>query len=212
MADNAAMSRWIRMWLRGWRSEPLVLVSPLPVETVRTRLAEGSTTYSRAFFGLGGGGGYVVLGHVGTHRVSLEAARVGLRNSWRPTMRGRLEPDGTGSRLVGHLGWAPFIKALSTVWLTGVGFFLLVSVSRAVDLTWSGDVTGEAFLICLAPLGMLLFFVGLTTWGTRVGLRDETYLRSWLAKRLQTADTEIPGYRPWRGEPGEDGESLHRRA
>ena len=196
MVDNAVVGRWIRVWVRAWRSEPLVLVSPLPVPAVRARLIEGRTTYLRAAFTFAGFGGYRVVGRVGERRIVLEAAAVGVRNTWRPVLRGRLEPEGTGSRLVGRLGWSPFVKAFSALWLTIVGSAFVGITLRAVAVVWSGEATGGVFLYGLIPLGMLLFFVGLTAWGIQLG-RRAIYLRSWLGDRLQTAESGIPGYRPW---------------
>jgi hypothetical protein len=193
------VSGWIKIWLRAWRSEPLVLVSPLPVPVVRARLIEGSVPYLRAVFTFGGWGGYHVVGRVGTRWISLEAAIVGQRNSWRPVLRGRLERAEAGSRLVGTLGWSPFVKAFSALWLSIMGCVFLGFVIRAVVMAWRDGASGEAFLICLAPLGFVLFFLGLTAWGIQAGHREAMYLRSWLADRMQTKDAGIAGYRPWRG-------------
>ena len=50
-------------WLRAWRSDPVVLRSPLPVESVRARLIEGSISELRDNFVLGVGE-YRVVGRV----------------------------------------------------------------------------------------------------------------------------------------------------
>jgi hypothetical protein len=114
-------------------------------------------------------------------------------------IRGSLEPAGTGSRLVGRLGWSPFVKVFSALWLSIVGCAFLGIAIRAVAMAWRGDATGGAFLVGLVPLGFLLLFVGMTAWGTRAGRREAVYLRSWLADRLQTAEAGVPRYRPWQG-------------
>jgi hypothetical protein len=187
MVHTAAVAQWIKMWWRGWRSEPLVMVSPLPVEAARARLNEGSTSYLRSVFAyLGGEGGYKIYGRADTDGLSFLAAKSGSRNSWRPGVRGRLEPDGTGSRLVGSLGIPPSVKALSALWFAMMGFFFLFTATSGL-------------IICLAPLGAMFFFVALTAWGMHVGRGEKTYLRSWLVNRLQTAESGIPGYRPWPG-------------
>ena len=191
------MSRWFGIWLRAWRSEPWEFVSPLFVEEARTRLIEGSTSYLRSALTFGGGGGFSVIGRVGTTRISLQAVQAGVRNSWRPLLRGRLEPAGTGSRFAGTIGWSPFIRAFSGLWLGGVCCFFLALAGRAAALAWRGEATADAFLICLAPLGFVLFFVALTSWGIHAGRREAEYLRSWMADRLQAAEAGIPGYRPW---------------
>jgi hypothetical protein len=175
----------VETWLRAWRSERVVLVSPLPVETVRTRLIEGTTSYVRSAFAYGGWGDFRVVGRVGTQTISLQAVAGGLRNSWRPVARGRLEPVGTGSRFVGTLGWSPFVRTFSAVWLGGVGLIFVVLVGHAITLTWAGDASAGVFLVCLAPVGFVLFFIGLTSFGIWAGRREEKYLRSWMADRLQ---------------------------
>jgi hypothetical protein len=188
------------MWLRAWRSEPQVFVSPLTVEVARARLIEGRTSYLRLAFTLGGGGGgYRVIGHVGARRVSLQAAKVGVRNSWRPVMRGRLEAAGTGCQLTGKLGWSPFVKGFCVLWLTGVCLAFLFTMLNAVVQVSSGDATVSVFLFCCLPVGFLLFFVALTSWGIHVGRGEERYLRQWLVNRLQTEGSGVPGYRPWQG-------------
>jgi hypothetical protein len=199
LADNAGVSRWIKVWLRAWRSEPLVLVSPLPVPVVRARVIEGSTSYLRAAFRFGSSGGSHIVGRVGTRRISLEAVTAGQRNSWRPMMRGRLDPEEAGSRLVGTLGWSPFVKAFSALWFSVIGCAFLGLVIRAVAMAWGDDASVEAFLICLAPLGFALLFIGLTAWGIQAGRRQAMYLRSWLADRMQTKDADVSRYRPWQG-------------
>ncbi|MEU4217938.1 hypothetical protein [Actinoplanes sp. NPDC026623] len=160
-------------------------MSPLPVEAARARLIEGSSTGMEAFLDFSVADGYRVIGNVDTHWISLVAATMGVRNSWRPWLRGTLEPDGTGSRLAGTLGWAPLVKVFSALWFTGVALAFLTLAGRAATLTWSGDVTGADLLLCLPPLGMMLVFAGLITWTTHSGRRDEAYLRAWLAERLQ---------------------------
>ena len=150
---------------------------------------------------LGGGGGYIVVGRVGARRISLEAAKLGVRNAWRPVVRGRLEPEGAGCRFVGTIGMSPFVKAFSGLWLGGVicAFFgfVAVVVVRAVR----GEATGGDFLACLVAPSMMASFVALTAWGTLVDRGEATYLRSWLADRLQTAGAGIRGYRPWQQKP-----------
>ena len=181
--------------MRAWRSEPVALESPLPLPVVRQRLKDGSVSYLRAGFAYGGLGGYRVVGRVCDRTVSLQAARVGIRNSWRPVMRGRLEPAGTGTRLVGKLGWHPAVRVFSGVWV-GMAFgIFLVATGFAVAAPWDP----KAFLVSLVPLGFVAFFVGLTALCIRLSRGEVAYLRSWLADRLQTAESGIAGYQPWLG-------------
>ena len=205
MADSSHVHRWIKDWLAEWRNEPMVMVSPLSVDAVRERLAAASTSYLRAVFMFGGWGGYRVVGRVSARRVVLEAAKVGVRNSWRPVLRGHLEPAGTGSRLVGTLGWHPVVKAFTVVWFGAANCVFLGFVVRVVALAWNGDATGDDVLLCLVPLAFIVFFVGLNAWAIRAGRGEAKYLRSWLVERLQSADAAIPGYRAWQGDTHSEG-------
>ncbi len=108
-------------------------------------------------------------------------------------LRGRLEPAGTGCRLVGRLGWHPFVKAFTLLWLGLVTGVFLGLAGRAVVLVRTGEATGEAALACLFPLGLLLFFTAMTVWAIQLGRREGIYLRRWLADRLQTTDSALPG-------------------
>ncbi|WP_143232932.1 hypothetical protein [Actinoplanes regularis] len=183
------MNRWIKFWFGAWRSEPVVFVSPLSVRAARTALSEGSVSYSRAYPSFEGGlDGYRVVGRVGEDEISLEARQVGMRNSWLPVMKGRLEPAGTGSRLAGTLGWPPVVKAFSALWLSFMCCIFLVLVIRVVTLALRGKAGGMDFLGCLVPLGFVLSFVGLTSWASYSGRGNAKYLRSWLAERLQVAE------------------------
>jgi hypothetical protein len=164
------------------------MMSPLPVEVVRERLDADRIPYLRASFMVSGFGRYHIVGRVGTRLIKLEARRTGIRNSWRPVLRARLEPKGTGSQLVGRIGMDPVVKVFSAFWLGAVSCVFLVGVVNAMVTTWSGDASGAAVLICLLPLGFMLFFVGLTAFATQLGRGQGTYLRLWLAERLQTTE------------------------
>jgi len=178
----------------------MLILSPLAVQVARQRLAAGRISYFRAAFTFGGVGGYRVVGRVGARRIVLEAAKAGVRNSWRPVFRGRLEPARTGSRLVGTLGWHPVVKAITALWLGAVSCLFLGLVVRLVALAWNGNATGDDVLFCLVPLAFVVFFAGLSAWAILAGRGEVRYLRSWLADRLQTPDAGIPGYRPWQGQ------------
>ena len=115
----------------------------------------------------------------------MSAVEADVRNSWRPLFRGRLDPAGTGSELVGSIGWSPFVKVFSALWLS-CGCGLVVALA------------GLGSVLCLVPLGFVLLFAGLVAVGIKACRREDAYLRSWLVERLQTAESAIPGYHPWR--------------
>ena len=182
--------RWVRAWWDGWRDEPVVLASPRPLPAVRHRLAAGLTSNFRYAFGFGAGsGGYRIVGSVGDRRLRLQAARVFVRNSWRPLLRGHLAETPTGCRLVGTLGVHPFTKVLGAVWLGGVGLawlaYVAVAVVQAVVGDW--DEAGQVALGTLVPFGFVLFFLMVNGVGRWLSRGEADYLRAWLADRLQAA-------------------------
>lgn len=185
----------MKTWFDAWRDERIELESPLPEHVARERMRAASVSYLRAGFSFGGLGGYRVVGRVGEHWVRLSAGRVGIRNSWSPIFRGRLDPSLTGCRLAGKIGWHPLVKLFSVVWLGGVSAFFLVFLGALI----AGQVTGLDVLAGLLPLGFIAFYVGLSSWGIGIGRRDAAYLRRWLNDQVQTAASGIPGYRPWDG-------------
>ncbi len=114
-------------------------------------------------------------------------------------LRGWLEPDGAGCRLVGTFGWAPVVKAFVALWL-GVGSCVFLGlVVHAVVMVNGGDATGTDFVICLIPLGYVLGGVAIAARGRHVDRGEAWYFQSWLADRLQTS-VGIPSYRPWQGD------------
>lgn len=181
------------VWLRAWLSEPVVLRSPLPVESVRARLIEGSISGLRDEFVLGVGD-YRVVGRVGSSWISLVARKGSARNSFRPVLRGWLEPDGAGCRLVGTFGWAPAVKAFVALWLGAGTCVFLGLVVDAVVRAFGGDATATGFVVCLIPLGYVLAGVAVVAKGSRVDRGEAWYFQSWLADRLQTS-VGIPGQR-----------------
>ncbi len=171
------------------------LASPASVDDVRKRIKAGLTSSFRAAYS--NRGGQHVIGRVGRRRLSLTAITAGVRNSWCPSVRGRLEPTATGSRFVGRLGWSIFTLVFSATWL-GLAFCLFLALlGHAIVLASNGDAGAPVFLVCLAPLGGMVLFFGLSSWGIHVARKDEVYLRSWLEERLRTAGSGIRGYQPW---------------
>src|SRR4051794_19147241 len=189
------MVPWIKSWFGAWRDESVVVSSPLPESIARERLAAGTMSRTRAAFSLSGlgAGGYRVVGRVGERHISLTAERPGLRNSWRPNLRGRLEPSETGSRFAGTVGWHPAVKAFCFVWLSPLVLLFVAMFIRAAVLTVIGDVTSPDLLACLIPLPFILAFVGITALGVWSSRREGAYLRSWLDDQLHNI---TPGSQP----------------
>jgi hypothetical protein len=88
-------------------------------------------------------------------RLAIGAAGVRVTAA-RPVLRGRLEPAENGSRFVGTLGWAPFVKVFSALWLGAVTCSFLVLFVVAIAMSLVGNATADVFLACLLPLGFML--------------------------------------------------------
>jgi hypothetical protein len=177
----------IRRWFRLWRVEPVEIVSPLCAEAVEARLAAGLTTRRQPLVGqCGDADARVVLGRVSRPRVRLTAQPQFVRNSWSPVFRGQLLPTGAGCRLVGTIGWHPFTRIFTAVWLTIASLFLIGGTVGFAVLVAAGHGIADDVPMVLVPAGMLCLGGGLVTGAGRAGWRDAVFLRSWLAKRLQT--------------------------
>jgi hypothetical protein len=191
--DTGGMYRWLGGWISSWRNEPVELQSPLPVDVARQRLrTERNSFFLQRPTADGGNTRFRVTGHVGAHRISLQADAMGGRNSWRPVLRAHLEPTGTGSRLSGTLGWHPWTKVLSAVWMAIAGISLLDVLVHAAAVMSTGDITaaGEGLLLCLIPLSLAAFLIGAMTWGARSGRAEALILRLWLADRIHSEQAD----------------------
>jgi hypothetical protein len=176
-----------RRWLRLWRLEPVEVVSPLSADAVGARLVAGLTTRRHVLMGeVGDAGARLVVGRVSGGRVRLTARPRTVRNSWTPVFRGRLLPADAGCRLVGRIGWLPFVRIFTAFWLTVVALFLVGAIIGSAVLVATGQGVASAVPMVLVPAGMLLLGGGLITRAGRAGWRDAAFLRGWLAERLQT--------------------------
>lgn len=81
-------------------------------------------------------------------------------NSWRPTLRARIEPKDSGSSLRGRIGVHPFVIVFTSAYL---GFAGLISLIGLI---------GGIVPMALIPAGMCLFALALTGMG-RYSARDE---------------------------------------
>jgi hypothetical protein len=179
--------RWFRVWRDAWRGESWSLTSPLPVDVVRERLAEGSVSLLRATFPLGGG--YRVIGRIGPHRLRLEATRSGGRDAWRPILRGRLEPTATGSRLVGTVGVHPSVKVAVLAMGAALAVALIALCGFGVYRAVRGELSTPDVLAALPPAVVLVFLGGTSLRRLPAGRLEVAYLRSWLTERLRTGET-----------------------
>lgn len=184
------MRRFFRWWIRGLRSVPVEVASPMPVEAASCALANEVTSYGSAMLsGLGLGlGPRIVIGKVEGDYVRLQALRPGIRNSWRPILIGRLVPAPQGSQLVGQLGMSSFVKTFSALWLGFVAMFFAGGLLGIVVELLRGDPSKTIPFLAVAgiALGFTAFFIGLTALGSKMGDNDVAFLRQWVAEYLRT--------------------------
>lgn len=158
------MYAWVKDLLAAWSGESLVLSSPMPVEDLRRWLGAGSSDELRR-----------------------TAAQLNTRAGWRPVLRGRLRPTGSGSQFVGVLGWDPVLKTLTCCLFTGfAGAFLtgvtLLIVSAAQQ---AGLVLPALAVTALGLFGMLAAVIS-TLVGYRETRGQASYLRSWITGQMAT--------------------------
>lgn len=80
---------------------------------------------------------------------------ISYRNSFLPIITGRVETNGSGTRLTLKIRLHVFVMIFMAIWFGGVGLFFLASLTSSED---RGDTI-------LFPLGMLLFGYALTMGG-----------------------------------------------
>jgi hypothetical protein len=179
----------IRRWLRLWRVEPVEISSPLDREVAEARLVAGVTTRRQVLVGeWADPDARVVFGGVSPRGGRLTSLPRFARNSWSPLLRARLLPAGTGCRLVGTIGWHPFTRGFTAVWL-GLASVFLVGGAGGFGVLVAGDrVTAGDVLLSLMPAVLLSFGVGLVAVAGSAGWRDAAFLRGWLAERLQATE------------------------
>jgi hypothetical protein len=134
-------------------------------------------------------GSRIIIGKVSRRRVRLAAIRPGVRNSWRPILRGKLTADDGGCRLVGGIGWHPLVRAFTAVCLGLLATFFGRGLASALSSRSSGDTTGELHALAFLAISLAfgVFFVVLASVASRWGRKDEEYLREWLVHKLEVS-------------------------
>lgn len=156
------MYAWVKDLFAAWGGESLVLSSPMPIEVLRRWLGVGSSD-----------------------EVRRAAAQLNTRAGWRPVLRGRLVPTGSGSQFVGVLGWDPVLKALTCCIFTSfAGAFL----TGATLLIFSAAKQASPFLPALGVTAFGLSGMVAAVISTLVGYRETrgqaSYLRSWITGQM----------------------------
>jgi hypothetical protein len=182
----------MRSWLRLWRVDHVDVTSPMSVAEAEAALAaavETVATASQADFVTKP---RIVVGWVHHRRIRVFARPPGVGFSWNAMLRAKLVPAPEGSRLIGRLGWPPAERAFSGFVLTcALAFFAF----GLVQLTWSearGHGTGGYLPLCLVPIAITTFLVGLIGVLGSAGRKNAQFLRHWIDRTLRVRDNESP--------------------
>ncbi|QIZ72295.1 hypothetical protein [Oxynema aestuarii] len=92
------------------------------------------------------------------------------RNSFLPVIDGRIEPNGTGSKISINMKLHPFVLVFMLVWLSMVGqipamFLMGILFALFTDQKEQVPIDSESYLFLLFPLGMFVFGCGLPLIG-----------------------------------------------
>jgi hypothetical protein len=164
--------------------EHISLISPLPPEEAVRRLraevaGEGSASSAAP-----------VIGEIGERRFRLRKRLLPpiTRNSFQTFLRGRVSPEGAGTRIRCRVGLLPFVAVFMALWFV---------------LLWSGGLfaitmlaTGPQPTIALIPLAvistMTVGAIFMVAWGRRMSKGDGTYLLAFLSRMLEAKEAAAP--------------------
>jgi hypothetical protein len=193
VAYAAGVRRLLSDWLAIWRTRRILIRTARPPVDAARELVEAKRRSSWAD-PVPHGPLRVVVGRVSAERVWLTARRLSFRNSWRPVLRGRLVEVPGGTELVGGFACLPFVQVFTALWLGLIGLFGLIGLAGAVAQVVRGDWTdlGPPLGLAGGTLAVLTLATTLMALASRSGLRDEEFLRRWLAARLADRATPPP--------------------
>jgi hypothetical protein len=166
---------------------PIDLVSPLPRGECVRRLRENVGSY------WGIGSGHRVIGEVGGDNIRLRK-RIYYRNSFQPTLRGRLSdtPDG-GTRIRCEFAELPMLPVLIAV---AVLIVLIAGMTVSLLAKSGVQLHNVPTAAIVAPLLSLPFFAalgfGVVYIGRRFARDEPRFLVDFLAKTLEARESK-PG-------------------
>ena len=149
--------------LAAWRTEPIVLSSPMPIEVSRRWLFSEPVNRNGDL-------------------IWRRAAKLNTRSPWRPVLRGKVLGTDSGSMFVGVLGWDPVLKVFTCCWL---GVVTAVASTSTAIVSYSavhGDWRAVLPALGVAAGALIGVFIGLLAvlLGYREAYAQTEYLRSWI--------------------------------
>jgi hypothetical protein len=118
----------------------------------------------------------------------------GTTNAWNAVFRAELIPEATGCRLVGRLGRLPRVRVFCALWLALVLAFFISGVVLLASSAGHGPGAGGYLPMCLGPLALAAFFVGLVAFFGFKGRENASVLRRWLHQTLRVPESTVPGH------------------
>ncbi|ADP79360.1 hypothetical protein [Pseudofrankia inefficax] len=182
------MQQWIINWSLSWRGERFVVDSPLNINDASRQLAAGlaSRTAAAEYADAHGLSGAAIAGRLRDGELRLWVFAVGI-GSFRPILRGDLWASAAGSRITCWIGWRPVTQAIMLAWLgiATTGFVLNVVRTVADLVTASGTAAVHPATTAAGCVGMALFVVAISLFGTWQGRPEADCLRDWVKDHLQ---------------------------
>jgi hypothetical protein len=176
-----------------WRRQSVAWASPLTPDSAATRLREGLTQRRRGHelvgLALRGDTDVAFAGQVAGRRFEVYPFRPGMRNSFRPTLRGELVPvEGGGCSVVGQFAYPLFTRVFVALWTAVTVTAIVAALIAAAAVAVNGDVGDAAPLLGVAGFaaGMLAFGALLFAVGSGEGPEGQTRVREWV-DRIVTA-------------------------
>jgi hypothetical protein len=113
------------------------------------------------------------------------------RNSFKPWIRGKLAPFGSGTQIEANIGMHPFVKVFLCLWfgaLTVIGSGLMCA--SLYQIVGEEDWGVERAMFLIIPLGMAAFGVALVKLGRYLAGGEPVELKSFLCKTLDAKEVD----------------------
>ncbi len=123
-------------------------------------------------------------------RLFAQGARY-VHNSFIPLLYGRIQPTSEGTRIVGRFRMHPVVRVFMSVWFGGLA--IMAVVLCLVALFGNADAGRPPFILMLGPLLMILFGIGLLSFGRRIARGQVSRLLEFLRVELEAAPEEAAG-------------------
>jgi hypothetical protein len=156
------------------------LLSPLSREVCAARLRDAVDSGWRIF------GGKPAIGRVDESSFRIRK-RLGatFHNSFQTYLTGRLESDGSGTRVQCRFGMHPFVRGFMALWFA----MLLAFTAAGIMMGAHGSARGFPLVGIIGPAIMAVFGVGLVFFGRFFARNEQRFLLDFLAQTIEARPT-----------------------